>query len=71
MGHDDDDVLWNGSEEDRNVRVNMTKMKALTDGNSDTDWQRKWNVTCFVYEVNFIHKYFFLQQMCYYGGGSS
>jgi hypothetical protein len=28
MGHDD--VLWNGSVEDENVRVNMTKMKALT-----------------------------------------
>jgi hypothetical protein len=41
MGHDNDDVLWNGSEEDGNVRVIVTEIKALTDGNSDTDWQRK------------------------------
>ena len=34
----DDDMLWDGSEEDGNVRT-VRKIKALTDdGDSDTDW---------------------------------
>jgi hypothetical protein len=34
----DDDVLWNGSEEDGNIRT-VRKIKALTeDANSDSDW---------------------------------
>ena len=33
-----DDMLWNGSEEDGNVK-SVRKRKALTeDGDSDTDW---------------------------------
>jgi hypothetical protein len=35
----DDDLLWNGSEEDGYVRSDCRKMKALTeDGDSNTDW---------------------------------
>ena len=33
-----DDMLWNGNEEDGNVRT-VRKIKALTeDGDSDTEW---------------------------------
>jgi hypothetical protein len=34
----DDDMLWNGSEEDGNVRI-VRNLKVLTEnGDSDTDW---------------------------------
>jgi len=44
----DDDTLWNGSEEDGNVRSECEE-DACTDckhGDNDTDW---YIVTCFVY----------------------
>jgi hypothetical protein len=38
-GTDDDDTLWDGCEEDGNVRSECEEEKALTeDGDSDTDW---------------------------------
>jgi hypothetical protein len=33
MDHTDDDMLWYGSEGDRNVRI-----ECVEDGDSDTDW---------------------------------
>jgi hypothetical protein len=36
---DETDMLWNGSEEDRDVRSDSDKDKALTeDGDGDSDW---------------------------------
>ena len=36
----DDDMLWNGSEEDRNVRSECKEDEGTdcADGDSDTDW---------------------------------
>ena len=39
MGGSDDSMLWDGCEEDGNVRSECEEEKALTeDGDSDTDW---------------------------------
>ena len=54
----DDDLLWNGSEEVRNVRsVSVRKMKALTVKLETVTLigKGRWNMTCsvyLVYEIN-------------------
>jgi hypothetical protein len=48
----DDDTLWNGSEEDRNVRDKCEKHEGTEcgDGDSDTDWyrQRESDMLCVI-----------------------
>jgi hypothetical protein len=37
-------MLWNDSKEDGDVRSECEE-----DGDSDTDWKGRWNLTCVVY----------------------
>jgi len=59
-------MLWNGSEEDTNVR-SVRKMKALTIQMQCVPMidRGRQNLTCFVYYVHEIVKYFFLADVLF------
>jgi len=56
----DDDMLWNGSEEDTNVKSECKEDERMP--MIDTNRQ---NLTCFVYYVHEIVKYFFLADVLF------
>jgi len=51
MDETDDDMLWNGSKEGGHVRSECEEREDTDceDGDSDTDWYREIQLTCFVY----------------------
>ena len=56
----DDDMLWNGSEEDGIVRSECEADEGTNCDNedSDTDWWRIWHTVC-AKCIQLIEKYFF------------
>jgi len=69
----DDDMLWNGSEEDRNIRSSARKMKTLTIKmrDSDTDCKGRLNTKFIVYWVYEINSKIFFSRHIFQGGGVS
>jgi hypothetical protein len=65
----DDNIIWNGGEEDENVG-SVRKMKAMTVKESDLIGKGGYILTCFVHIAHAINsKIFFLADISFWQGG--